>query len=300
MILPDHYLPAESIRRLDVIRARAISERSVRENLLGHQRDAIARKGPATTEAERLRRYLRNSHIATEQVKADAAVDAIQAEIDKINARLRDLPTSATALDGRVERFLKTLRGPVKAAPDVRTSAPKRGESPSAAVERLRGERASLLADLREVRAAPVTAAEAKAVIREQIDALAAQGAPDVLGTVEAGVPFAWPRGMMDADRRSVSGYLPSVVPFIFWLARDAITEKLCAEVDELSDDSRSLDTAERGYREDLLATQILNVERAEAEQIWQADQADVQIPFRSDTDLPAVLGLANEVEVTQ
>src|SRR5438309_6385604 len=106
-------------------------------------------------------------------------------------------------------------------------------------------------------------------------------------------MPFQWPRAMMETDRRSVSGYLPGVMSFTCWLARDSLAERLCAEIDELAgDNAGAMDAATRGFRENELLTQILSVERVEAEAIWAADHDGVQIPFRSDANICAVLGL--------
>jgi hypothetical protein len=294
----DSFLPSSAIARLDVIRARAVAERAVRQGLLDQQRDAVERRQRAQGEVERMARYLKNNHVIAEQAKADDISAATKVSLDAINARIGALPTSATALDGMVAAFLKRLRHPVAAAPAV-TFQPKRGESASAAVDRLRAERANLMADLREVKASPITAKEAREIVRQQVETLAAAGEPSVLPVLEAGCEFQFPQGMMDTDRRSISGYLPSVVPFIFWLARDAITERLNNQISDLADDSRALDASERGYREDLLATQILNCERAEAEAIFQADQQGVAIAFRSDANVAAVLGIVEVNDVT-
>jgi hypothetical protein len=91
---------------------------------------------------------------------------------------------------------------------------------------------------------------------------------------------------------------VPSVLPFICWLARDLLVERLCAEVDELADDSRALDASMRGFREHELLTQMLAVERMECAAIEHAEQNGTTIEYRSDCDLRAVLGLADNVEV--
>jgi hypothetical protein len=292
----DHYLPAAAQRRLDAVRARATSERSVRQMLIDQQRAAVERHHAAQGEVERVKRFLHSRAIAAEQAKADEVSAAAKSALDAINARIAACPVSASALSARVEYFMKGLRAPVKAK--VTTFSPKRGEAPSMAVERLRAERASLLADLRECRAAPITSAEAKAIVIAQIDALAAQGAPSTLGVIEAGLQLQWPRVVTDSRISPAAGGLPGTLHLMCWLARDSLVERLCAEIAELSDDSRALSAAARAHRENELLTQILSAERAEAAAIWAAADSGTTIEFRSDCDLRGVLELADQTEV--
>jgi hypothetical protein len=291
----DHWLPEAARRRLDAIRERAVQERAVRMAVTDSQAGAATAKRAAQDELDRLKRYLGNKSTIAAQEKAAEALAAAQDALALVNGRLAKLPSSAAALEGRVTRFVKGLRGPVAAAKAVKF-APHRGEAPATAVERLRAERASLMADFREVKASPVTAAEARAIVTAQVDELAASGAPSTLSTIEAGIPFTWPRSINDGARRTISGEVPSTLPFICWLARDLLVERLCAEVDELADDSRALVASMRGYRENELLTQMLALERAEVAAIEHAEQSGVTIEYRSDCDLRAVLGLAVEV----
>jgi hypothetical protein len=122
-------------------------------------------------------------------------------------------------------------------------------------------------------------------------------GAPNVLGAIEGGATIAWSRESLE-PRLVLQGMapVPGAFAVLAYLAKDAIIERLSAEVDDLADDSRALDVATRGLRENELLTQMLAIERAEAAAIEAAEAGGVLIPHRSDIDVRAVLGLADDV----
>jgi hypothetical protein len=296
---PEQFLPAISRDRLEQIRAKATGERAIKLDLSAAQRDYVIEKQRLMAEADRLDRWKigRTADSATERelTKVQAALAEAQARLDGTNQRIAALPQATIALSGRLERFAKALRAPVAAGPVVKL-AQRKGESLVDMVARLRAELAELKADRREVEAAPRTASETKVAIAEQIDELARQGEPDVLGCIEAGIPVTWPRIVTDPRTSPAAGGLHGSVHLLCWLARDLLVERLCASVDELADDSHSLDVATRGYRLAKITEKTLMTERQEAEAIWAALAAGITIEFRADADVRAVLALADNV----
>jgi hypothetical protein len=297
--MTDQFLPGLARDRLSQIRAAATAQRAVKIDCTEAQREHVTEKQRLQGEAERLRRWQigRRPDPATERevAKVQAALAEAQIRLDGVNARIAALPQATIALSGRLERFTKALRAPVAAGPVVKL-AQRQGESLVDMVARLRAELAELKADRREAEAAPRTSSETKVAIAEQIDDLARQGEPEILGCLEAGVPIAWPRVVTDPRISPAAGGLNGAVYLLCWLARDLLVEKLCRSVDELADDSVALDTATRGYRLADITEKTLMTERMEAEAIWSASAGGMTIEFRSDTDIRAVLGLVDSV----
>jgi hypothetical protein len=163
-----------------------------------------------------------------------------------------------------------------------------------------------LLADLHATGSAPIPSATAKALVRAQVEQLAAHGAPKVMPVVEIGGRIGWPQRTLRGDfigsagataamkRAAVSG--PDGLAVVAWLHRDMLIERLEREVDDLDDDSQALDDAERGFREADVAARMLQTERVEESFIEQAEAAGQTIARRPDADPRAVLGLSDSV----
>ena len=188
---------------------------------------------------------------------------------------------------------------------DPPAAAPKAGRSLRKAVEAQRAERLRLNEELDQTRRMPQHSSETKAAIRQQVEALAARGAPDVLRSVELGVPLAWPvvpqhfltvlgftTGSPVGGRAAVPA-APDTLALFTWLHRDALLARLEAEVDELSDDEGALTEAERAEREAGLLAAILACERAEEAIISLAEAQGTEIARRERADPRAILGLA-------
>jgi hypothetical protein len=195
-----------------------------------------------------------------------------------------------------VERFLRETRGPL-AAHQRKVKVP-----PGATVEGQRAALRELAADLHEVRSAPVPSSAVKARIREQVDALAERGCPNVHHILEgsdAGILWNMLTLRANINGHAATEGMPAVVgiaqtstpdafALLAWLAKDALIARLEAEVDEQSDDAAALGDDERAEKEDALLQRMLECERIE-ELLCEAEGAE----RRPDGDARAVLGIA-------
>jgi hypothetical protein len=154
-------------------------------------------------------------------------------------------------------------------------------------------------ASLHEAESAPVTAAEAKAAARLQIEALAAAGAPQVGALLDGAPFFNWPteiqminvQGIAKGGNIVGTGGTESVntLALVAWLFREQLIAAIEAEIDPLADDSIALDPAARRARMNSLRSQLFELECLEEAIIEAAGPAARRRP---DADVRAVLGI--------
>jgi hypothetical protein len=175
-------------------------------------------------------------------------------------------------------------------------------ETIAEAIERIRGDRQELLAQLSAVRAALLPSAVAKGNARKQIEELAEQGRPTTWEVLE-GRTIQWPTTSFRVDTSTafvasegtprLGGLLFAEVPHIqalfTWLHRDALIKAIDKEIDGEADDKAALSPAEKAKRETEILAAILEVEREEAALIDKA--GDVEL-HRPDMDVRAFLSI--------
>ncbi|NMG39749.1 hypothetical protein GRZ55_10895 [Chelativorans sp. ZYF759] len=176
----------------------------------------------------------------------------------------------------------------------------------AALVAKYRSDALRLREDKKEAQHAPLSAEEVKAKVRSEVEALARRGAPTVSG---AGEPFidhgeghihppsvgiSWPKKRLNG----ITDITPSVVDaaaLTAWLFKEKLIETLEANIDEAYDTTDGIDALERRKLVRALDRQIADVERLEAEAVWQAIDSGEDVTWRA---LPAdaVLGLRVDV----
>ena len=227
--------------------------------------------------------------------EAEAEVTKIEAEMAErreVQARLRSRWDAIAALLRDIDIYLHGApRGALKAAADP---APARAANPAAAVEAARARLGDLGCEVAAIWQAPLTAAELKAAAAREIAALAERGAP----VIEAGDgSLRWPaqtqavHGMTESGPVMSHFELPAALPFMAWLHRDALLDRVEAAIDALALDG-AMTAAERAEREAELLAEILAAERGEERAIEQASDAGLGIDRRPDADPRAVLGI--------
>ncbi|RWI92863.1 hypothetical protein [Mesorhizobium sp.] len=161
----------------------------------------------------------------------------------------------------------------------------------------------SLRADRQQVQAAPFPSSKVKQAIRSQVDALAAQGRPDLFGAVEYGAPVGWPKtlltipssGLMlnDDKRTSMIGSARTetvdTMALFAWVHRDALLAALDKELAEVADDDAALDDATRAKKLQQIAEALLDAERADCALVAAGNDT---MAYRIDTDPRALLGI--------
>jgi hypothetical protein len=231
-------------------------------------------------------------------------LDEGQRELDDLRSQIGDETEQANKFGVRYKKFKRRVARCNRVLINLRDNGakpkflpavaaePNKGESLLSAVDRLRKQRDQLMADRREVVAAPIPSAAAKANIARYIDRLATEGRPFV-GRVIEGVDLSpyWPGQNLEGFR------LETVIALLAWLHGDQIKSALCKMIDEEADDKTALTDPERTNRLAAIDAEILNTERLEEAMVDRALQGDVDIDPREDADVRAILGLADETE---
>jgi hypothetical protein len=148
-----------------------------------------------------------------------------------------------------------------------------KGESILDAVERLRRRGRELKADLHSIASAPFPAAHAKQRMKEQIEALAIQGAPIISDLIEHDRKIIWPTlrvqsDVVNAATPALAGLafaeVPDGVALTCWLHKDALVKRLAAEIDSEADDGAAMSHEARQIAEAEIAGDLLDAERQE------------------------------------
>ena len=179
--------------------------------------------------------------------------------------------------------------------------SPHKGESLVDAVERCRRRLRELDADRHRIASAPWHSAEAKRRARTEIDKLAERGQPSALPLIESqATSIHWP-GRPSTDML-IGGRLvsavgdPQALPLLFWLHRDAIVEKIEAQIDVIADDQNSLTKEQREEQIREIDQDRLTIQRDEEHWVSKANADGMTMLRRPDADPRAVLGLADEM----
>ena len=166
------------------------------------------------------------------------------------------------------------------------------------AVERYRNRLRELAADLHRTKSAPWPSSAAKAAVRDQINALAEAGTPDVDRAIEHGLPVSFKTTLLSAMVRGTDtpaiAHTETVDAFglLCWTFRDQILAKVHAAIDEVADDKAAMNQQQREEREAQISADVLAVKRSECSLIWAAEAKGEVIDFRAETTPQAVLGV--------
>jgi hypothetical protein len=228
------------------------------------QRDAIvARIDAATAELKRLQDY---------QAAASTGFN-----FSDLDAWLVDQPTSARFVDAR-------------ALPKL-----AKGDTVALALERNREAQARVANDLTRVRNAPRTVAEAKALMRQQVSALADLGKPNIADLFRGGV-VRWPteqfvaRGY-GAPNVALAATVPNAAGLVVWANRSAIVAALEAEIARQGNDKDALSAADQAARIAECEATLLRLRR-EAEALIEQLEGDAAIVRRTCVDPLVLLGI--------
>ena len=239
----------------------------------------------------------------------DRRVIEAQRLLDKMTAdfkRLQELQTVRTASFqavagalANVETWLRDGRPGNTTLEAVEIEPPKlnKGESILDGIERLRRRVRELRADHHRVASAPYLSSYCKARVREQIEALAQRGAPDVSTLVEHDRDVAFAtislRSQVLSEPRALAfAEVTDTLALFAWLHRDALIERLDAELDAEADDAASLTHEVRKQREAEVMADLLAAERDECSLVWAAQSQGLPIEFRADCSAQAILGV--------
>ena len=241
----------------------------------------------------------------------DARVIAATARQNKLTAeaaRLTQLKQTRSATWQTTAQVLRAveewLRGkPSGTVEDFDGPAPplNRGETVLDGVERLRRRGRELQADLHRIQSAPFPSSEAKRRAREQVEILAQRGTASVSQLVEhADGKLQFQRELLKVSLHNIPqapaavGYAEIVDPVavVAWLFRDALIKRLDAEIDSEADDKAALSPDDRQRKEAVVLSDLLAIERQEAEMVWRGQNEMLPVEHRADADPRAILGV--------
>ncbi len=208
--------------------------------------------------------------------------ERLSAERDRHAERHRVL----AQIVSRINQFRTELAAGVvlEPAPAVEIKL-KSGETPSDAVERLRGEISAIRQQLQATRSAPLPLADQKQLIAQSVLERAQSGRPRVVVAD-------------DAARIAFRENIP-VTSLLCWLMPDVMTAALSAELIERAG---AMPADERTRKVAELEALLLAAERSEAALIERARETGIEVLPRVDMDVRAFLGVnvatANHVAV--
>jgi len=234
--------------------------------------------------------------LLAEQAAAEASATKLWDE----HERYDELANQSGTMIRGLRDYIVKISKPVAAFASPSIEAPASADFPAlvaAARERLESARAARRAAL----AAPIMAVAAKAIMRDQIEALAERGRPDVFPILESRQPakFSTIGDLHRADTVRSTPVLDSEAT-LAWLHKEALIAALEREIDDAADDSEALDDEQRARRVAAAEAAMLAAERDEEAAISAAAAIGFYIPRRPDADARAVLGLADSAPKPQ
>ena len=290
-------------------RLRQLRQRSLDLHAVVPPFEDIRQASLARTEAENALSRLTNhphqfglglaqDHLSVRQAQRtlEKAEDEFKRIKDRSEARTQVWRASGAAL-AACEAWLKDRPGGT-ALEAVEIEAPKlsKGEDVLAGIERLRRRGRELRADLHRIASAPFPSSWAKQAMRQQVEALAARGEPDVSVLVERGANIVWPTTQVQVTvfnaQPGAVGYasMPDTLAIETWRNKEALIKRLDAEIDSEADDQAALTHEARQEREAEVMGDLLAVERDESWLVWAAMARSLPVEHRNDCAAQAIL----------
>ncbi|MBZ9760663.1 hypothetical protein LB553_07195 [Mesorhizobium sp. CA8] len=243
---------------------------------------------------------------------AKAKVDKAQAELKRLSdlhAKKQTPWRELAAMVARLERYVRDSGSSRLTAAEPMTFKLKTGDKLLGDLKAIRATISKLKADRRDVLTAPVPSSEAKAFARAWVQAEAEKAKPRLYGILDGGAQagLEFPvepihvnasviiDGGSHGQARGTGGAV-SAVALQCWMNPDAMIAALERDIAAIADDSRALDPAERAYRDNELAGQLLEAERTEEAMVEAALSERLEVKRRPDADPRAILCLADDL----
>jgi hypothetical protein len=219
--------------------------------------------------------------------EAKGRLDWLLGEWTRLDDRATPLQAKAQALGGlvsnNIEQWIKNLP-PHAVLSDLDPPTPKKSDT----LESVRSRVEKLKADIQNIKRAPIKSSAAKALVREQVEALALAGAPNVLLRPEhhgSRIQFARKKAEKPDFTPDFNHFTDNAVGLVAWLMKPQLIAALEDEIDRLSNDAASLTDEARAAALASGADELLQLERIEAQLV----EISGAIP-RADCDPRAVL----------
>ncbi|MFL9827205.1 hypothetical protein [Rhodoplanes sp. SY1] len=216
--------------------------------------------------------------VETRRDLARASEQRLGGLLNALENWLQKMPADVKLTEYRAGGLLTTAPAPIRITPEQ--------------IETKRRRIRELLADLRATDAAPMLAADAKAVWRDQLEQLAERGRPSVYPAIERREAIEFPKQII-INYRGADQEIPDAHVLVAWLMKDQLAAAVDAEIDANADDAAALSTHARRARFREILSDLLAAEREEEALIAAAG---FDIDRRPDADPRAVLGLASDL----
>lgn len=230
---------------------------------------------------------------------AEAEIARLKAEVDRLASPMAARSERAATFNALVEKIERWLLRDVPFSArivDLVSVVPalRRGEHILDAIEARRRRVRELKADHERFKAVPLPSSEAKARARQQIDELAARGAPNVAPLIERReMEFTFPR--THTHNRDGSFKYIDMEAVLAWLHRDALVAAVEQEIDAVADDENAMTEEQRAEKLAEIAADLLATEQEEARLCEVATAEGAMITPRKDIAPAAVLGVQIE-----
>lgn len=292
-------LPTGARAKLEMLRADVEQHRAI----IRHYSDQEIDLGEAVQTAERRLRDQGPAQIEAQESRL-AELRARKADLQAKQAGPSDRLEAIGLLVSNIEQWFRSIRQDARiGAVDHVTPKLRKSEAADDAIAILRQSIEAHKAELAAVRSAPLTRGEAKSRARDQINALADSGAPEIAHTLRGGHPIAWPMTghdlqVMNAQPgASIMGRTPDSMALVAWLHREPLIAAIELQIDiAAGDEAESLSTEERSAKEADLVVAILKAERDEEALIVETEERGNGVRRRPDADPRAVLGLSSDL----
>jgi hypothetical protein len=309
-------LPGEASRsKLLTLRQRAMDSRSIWLPISDEIREQRNEKQRAYVRLRQLQ--LRKGEGGPELSDDDWQVIDIKKKITRLDAEIKRLTSleehrgatmhNSGMLVRACEDYLRRGRpggtALVEAAVIESSEILKKGERLVDGLERMRMRGRELDADAHRIRSSAFPSDDCKRKAREQIEAIAASGAPSVDGLVEHFGDIGWPQAtmtlplvaMIEGGKPIVGnaqGQATAALAFMVWLHKAALLKAIDSLIGAESDDAHALSQSDREMRLAEIENDKLHAERQECALVWHGQARGEAIEHRADASPQAVLGV--------
>jgi len=287
-------LPTEARERL----GKLLRER---DSLLASARDAIQRSNELRAEIAHQKLYV-DQRVRIEALDVhDGGIRVAREAIKFRSQELGDLDTANAERQSRLS-YLTTITqralAAISAVPLTKLLQAAGYERPPSvrgnhadAVEKVRARIRVMKGARDEISRAPLPVAMLKETAREQIEALAARGRPDLTGLAADGSSIGWPKSS------EMAGGTPEdvAIAVLAYAHGPALIAAVHAQIDREASDEGAMTPADRAAALKKIDGEIEAAERSEVALIDDAAEHGVTIDFRSDGDVFAILKLSRQ-----
>jgi hypothetical protein len=236
-------------------------------------------------------------------VAAQRQLDKLTGDAKRLNERNEARSQAWRTASGALAACEDWLRhgkphGTVLEAVEVEPPKLLKNEALIDGVERLRRDGRGVKATIHTIQSSCFPKSYCKAQIRAQIEQLAQRGEVSVSDVIEHDGKIIWPTMRVQSlvfNAGAGATAFHEAVDFgglFAFLLQPTLISVLDALVDAEADDAGSLSHEERQRRESEAQSDLIHIERREAELVWQAQAQGLPVEHRADISPLALLGL--------